>query len=182
VTNQIGGNGECTLSSQAYNARWTGMLDASTGMKPGDTLIIQFGINDGDTSCPRHVGTALYATYLVEMAKAAKERGAQPVFVTPTSAIKCSGSTAVATRGFLATIKETGAKEGVPVIDLHQLSIELYNKLGLCPNDENYSSGKVGEFFCEDHTHFDKPGAKQIAGLVAGALATQKLPLAAYLK
>jgi lysophospholipase L1-like esterase len=158
------------------------MLDASAGMKAGDTLIIQFGINDGDSSCPRHVGATLYDTYLAEMAKAAKDRGAQPVFVTPTSAIKCTGSSAVATRGFLATIKEAGTKYGVPVLDLHQLSIDRYNELGLCPNDANYSTGKVGEFFCDDHTHFDKPGAKQIAQLVAKALKAQGLPLAAYLK
>ena len=33
------------------------MLDAATGMKAGDYLFIQFGINDGDSACPRHVGT-----------------------------------------------------------------------------------------------------------------------------
>lgn len=181
VSNQKTGS-ECTLTSQAYNARWTGMLDATSGMKPGDTLLIQFGINDGDSSCPRHVGTALYETYLGDMAKAAKERGAQAIFVTPTSAIECSGSTAVATRGFLTTIKSAAAKNGVPVIDLHQLSIDLYNKLGLCPNNGNYSTGKVGEFFCDDHTHFDKPGARQIAQVVASALKAQGLPLAGYLK
>ncbi len=182
VTDQKTAAGECVLSSQSYSARWTGMLDASTGMKPGDTLIIQFGINDGDSTCPRHVGTALYETYLLEMAKAAKDRGALPIFVTPTSSIKCSGATAVGTRGFLTTTKEAGSKGGVTVIDLHQLSVDLYTKLGLCPNDGNYSAGKVGEFFCDDHTHFDAPGAKQIAGAVAGALKSQKLPLAAYLK
>lgn len=182
VSDQKNGAGECTLTSQGYSARWSGMLDGATGMKPGDTLIIQFGINDGSATCPRHVGTALYETYLVEMAKAAKDRGAQPIFVTPTSAIECSGSKAVATRGFLTTTKEAGTKNGVPVIDLHQLSIDAYNELGLCPNDRNYSAGKVGEFFCDDHTHFDKPGAKQIAMLVGKALKAQGLPLSAYLK
>lgn len=58
----------------------------------------------------------------------------------------------------------------------------MYNQLGLCPNDANYSTGKVGEFFCDDHTHFDKPGAKQIAQVMAKALKTQGLPLASYLK
>jgi lysophospholipase L1-like esterase len=181
VSTQKSGS-ECALTSQDYNARWTAMLDPATGMKAGDTLLIQFGINDGDSACPRHVGTDLYATYLKQMADAAKARGAQAVFLTPTSAIECSGATAVATRGFLATIKESGSKNGVPVIDLHQLSIDLYNQLGFCPNDGNYSAGKVGQFFCEDHTHFDAPGAKQIARVVADALKAKKLPIAGYLK
>lgn len=182
VTDQKSASGECVLSSQAYSSRWNAMLNAQTGMKAGDTLIIQFGINDGDSACPRHVGTALYKTYLVEMAKAAKERNARPIFVTPVSAIQCSGANAVGTRGFLTVTKEAGAENGVPVIDLHQLSVDLYNSLGLCPNDGNYTAGKVGQFFCEDHTHFEAAGAKQIAAVVAGALKAQALPLAAYLK
>jgi lysophospholipase L1-like esterase len=40
----------------------------------------------------------------------------------------------------------------------------------------------VGAFFCNDHTHFEAYGAQQIAKLVAGALRTQGIPLAAYLK
>jgi hypothetical protein len=32
------------------------------GMKTGDYLFIQFGINDTDSMCPRHVGTALFKT------------------------------------------------------------------------------------------------------------------------
>ncbi|HEY5956711.1 MAG TPA: hypothetical protein VIV60_09170, partial [Polyangiaceae bacterium] len=84
VSSTLGSNGECTLTSTTYNARWTNMTDPTSGMKRGDYLLIQFGINDGDSACPRHVGTALYQTYLGTMAKAAKALGAQPIFLTPT--------------------------------------------------------------------------------------------------
>jgi len=182
VTSTKGTNGECTLSSTAYNARWSAMTNATTGMKEGDYLLIQFGINDGDSACPRHVGTALYPTYLGTMAKAAKAVGAIPIFLTPVSAISCSGSTAVATRGFLTETKAAGTANGVTVIDLHQLSINLYNKLGLCPNNSDYTAGTVGAFFCNDHTHFETAGATQIAQVIAQALKDQKIALAAYLK
>lgn len=43
------------------------------------------------------------------------------------------------------------------------------------------TTGAVGTFFCADHTHFDTTGATQIAGLVAGALKSQNIPLAKYL-
>ena len=39
----------------------------STGMKAGDWLLIQFGINDGSTTCPRHVGSARYRELLTAM-------------------------------------------------------------------------------------------------------------------
>jgi len=70
----------------------------------------------------------------------------------------------------------------VPVIDLHKLSYTLYNTLKLCPNNGDYTAGAVGAFFCNDHTHFEAAGARQIAGLVATAIRNQQLPLAAYLR
>lgn len=183
VSSTLGQDGECTLTSQSYDKRWTAMLDAATGMKAGDYLFIQFGINDSDSKCPKHVGTPLFKTLLTTMAQAAKERGAQPVFVTPVSAIICSGSTAQPTRGrFVTATVEAATAAGVPLLDLHQLSIDLYNKLGFCPNDENYGAGKVGDFFCQDHTHFEAAGAKQIASLVSGALEGEGLALAKYRK
>jgi lysophospholipase L1-like esterase len=179
----LGPNGECTLTSSNYDKRWTAMLDATTGMKAGDFLFIQFGINDGDSACPKHVGTSLFETYLARMAQAAKERGAQAVFVTPVSAIVCSGSTAQPTRGkFVTATADAAMAASVPLLDLHQLSINLYNSLGFCPNDSNYGAGKLGDFFCQDHTHFEAAGAKQIASLVSTALGDAGLQLAKYRK
>jgi lysophospholipase L1-like esterase len=173
---------DCKLTSTAYNSRWTAMTNTSTGMKAGDYLLIQFGINDGDSSCPRHVSSTLFKTYLKAMAAAAKAVGAYPVFLTPTNAITCSGSKVAENRGFLSDIKSAGTDDGAAVIDLNQLTIELYTRLGFCPNNEDYSTGALGDFFCQDHTHFEAAGAKQVAALVAQAIKEQGLGLAAYLR
>ena len=116
------------------------------------------------------------------MAAAAKQRGVHPVFLTPVAAITCSGSTATGNRGFLTQTAAAGTANNVPVIDLHKLSYTRYTSLGLCPNNGDYSRGAVGAFFCNDHTHFEAAGAREIAGLVATALRNQGIPLAAYLK
>jgi hypothetical protein len=75
---------------------------------------------------------------------------------------------------------------GVPVIDLHARSVALYATLGFCPipgGDVSASTtGPVGDFFCDDHTHFAEPGAIQVAELVAQALVDQNIGLAAYLE
>jgi lysophospholipase L1-like esterase len=183
VSSTAGANGECTLTATTYSDNWNAMLDASTGMKAGDWLFVEFGINDGDGTCPRHVGTALFQTYLTTMAKAASDRGAQAVFLTSTSAIACNGSTAQANRGFGPQTKATGTADNVPVIDVTTLSAALYTSLGLCPNSNDYTSttSKVGLFFCNDHTHFEKAGALQIAQMVGKALKDQGIGLAAYL-
>jgi lysophospholipase L1-like esterase len=185
VSSTLGADGECVLNSTTYQAAWTAML---TGMKAGDYLFIQFGINDTDSTCPRHVGTALFKTDYGMMAQAAKDRGANPIFVTPVSSIACSGSKATPTRGTFATATiQAGTQYNVPVIDLEQLSVALYTSLGFCPlpgadTATTFESGAIGDFFCEDHTHFEQAGAVQIADLVAKALVDQGLGLAAYLK
>jgi lysophospholipase L1-like esterase len=180
---------ECVLDEDASGQpilqdRWQAMLD---GMKPGDYLLIQFGINDGSATCDRHVGLNAFKESYGMMAKAAEDRGAQPVFLTPTAAIGCSGSTAIGTRGsYVTATVEAGATYDVPVIELHQLTVNLYNSLGFCPvpgGDVSASTtGPVGDFFCDDHTHFSDSGAVQIAGLIAKALRDQRLGLATYLK
>ncbi|MFJ8690150.1 cellulose binding domain-containing protein [Micromonospora wenchangensis] len=182
VTTTMNASGECVINPQTYSTRWQAMLNANGGMKAGDYLLIQFGINDGSTTCNRHVGSARYKELLGVMARAAQQRGAYPVFLTPAAAITCSGSTAVGNRGFLTETFDAGRANNVPVIDLHKLSYTLYNTLKLCPNNGDYNSGAVGAFFCADHTHFETAGARQIAGVVATALRNQQLGLAAYLR
>ncbi|MEV4016012.1 hypothetical protein AB0J35_36475 [Nonomuraea angiospora] len=178
VTSTIGSNGECVLNSTTNSSRWQQVL---TGMKAGDYLFIQFGINDGSTTCPRHVGTARYQELMTMMAQAALARGAHPVLLTAVAAITCSGSTAVKNRGFVTQTFAAGTATGAPVIDLQTLSVDYYNSLGLCPNNGDYTSGPLGQFFCNDHTHFEAYGARRITRLVTGALRTQKIPLAGSL-
>jgi lysophospholipase L1-like esterase len=189
VQSTLGSDGECVLNKDAagapiLQARWQTML---SGMKQGDYLLIQFGINDGDSACPRHVGSNAFMSSYAMMAQAARARGATPVFITPVSAIRCSGNTAVASRGFITETNNVGAANGVPVIDLHARSIALYNSRGFCPipgggDVSATTGGAVGIFFCDDHTHFDAGGALSIGGLVAQALRDQNIPLAQYLK
>lgn len=174
-------SGECALTSSSYASRWNEMLDTATGMREGDYLFVQFGINDSTSECPRHVGLEKFKSYLVSMAKAARERGAIPVLVTPVSAISCSGASAVGTRGaFVAATKAASMTAASELIDLHQLSIDRYTSLGLCPNDGSYGAGKVGAFFCQDHTHFEAAGAEEIAKLVAKATADADFSLSRY--
>jgi lysophospholipase L1-like esterase len=181
--------GECVLTRDAsgeptLQPRWQAMLD---GMKAGDYLFIQFGINDGDPTCDRHVGIDAFGIAYGMMAAAAKERGANPIFLTPVSSISCNGTTARGSRGgFVPATIEAGAAFDVPVIDLHQRSVDLFQARGFCPVEGGdvsaTTTGPVGDFFCDDHTHFSSEGAVEIADIVVQALVDQNIPLAAYLR
>ncbi|MFE7764124.1 SGNH/GDSL hydrolase family protein [Streptomyces sp. NPDC057438] len=183
VSSTKGSDGECRLTSTTYSSRWQAMLNSTTGLKAGDYLFIQFGINDSSSTCPRHVGPARYQQLMTMMAQAALARGAHPVLLTPVAAITCSGGTATRNRGFVGETFAAGSATRAPVIDLQALSVSLYNSLRFCPNNGDYGgSGPLGTFFCNDHTHFDTYGAQRVAGLVAGDVRRQNLPLTAYLR
>ncbi|GAA1615990.1 SGNH/GDSL hydrolase family protein [Actinoplanes couchii] len=175
VTAEIGADGECVLTGETYSARWQQVLD---GMTAGDYLFIQFGINDGSPTCPRHVGTERYRELMTYMAQTAIDRGAHPIVLSAVAAITCSGDTAVKNRGFTEPTIAAAEATGADYIDLQTLSVDYYNSLALCPNDGDYSTGLVGQIFCNDHTHFESYGAARIAELVAGDLREQRIRLA----
>jgi hypothetical protein len=173
--------GECALARDAagqplLQQRWQTMLD---GISAGDYLIIH--------NCDRHVGLEAFEAAYAMMAEAAQARGAHPIFVTPVSMVRCNGNTAVGSRGaFVTSTLAVGERLGVPVIDLHARSVALFQSLDFCPipggDVSAATTGPVGDFFCDDHTHFSGSGAIEIAGVMAQALREQQIPLAAYLK
>lgn len=189
VLTEMGPNDECLLAQDAQGnptlqARWQEMLD---NMKAGDALLIQFGINDGSATCDRHVGLDAFKASYGVLASAAQDRGVQPVFITPVSMIRCSGSTPVGSRGaYVDVTREAGQEFGVPVLDLHARSVERYAELGFCPvagGDVSASTtGPVGDYFCDDHTHFSSSGAVDIAALVAELMVDAGVSFTSHLK
>jgi hypothetical protein len=65
------------------------------GMKAGEYLLIQLGINDTTSAtCPKHVSIAMYEQLFGVMAQAAQAVGAHPIFPTAVSSISCNGTVA----------------------------------------------------------------------------------------
>lgn len=189
VLAEMGPDDECLLAQDdrgnpTLQARWQEMLD---GMKAGDALLVQFGINDGSPTCDRHVGLDAFKQSYGVLANAAKERGVQPVFITPVSMIRCSGSTPQGSRGAYVDVTiEAGAEFDVPVLDLHARSVERYAELAFCPvaggDVSAATTGPVGDYFCDDHTHFSSSGAVDIAALVAELMLDAGVSFTSHLK
>jgi lysophospholipase L1-like esterase len=168
-------NGECqVIDNKTYSDNLTTMLDATRGVKPGDWVYVAFGINDATAACNRHVGKALFQSDLAFMVTTFRAKGANLIFGTSTSGQSCSGATNTPNRGFGPETKAAAVANNVPVVDLTQLSVDLYNSLQLCP------AGSATFWF--DGTHFKTEGATKIAAVVAQALKEQNIGLAAYLK
>ena len=192
VQTTMDATGECVLDRDAngdptLQARWQAMLNATCGMKAGDYLFIQFGINDSSATCDRHVGVERVQGFVRHDGAGGEGSRRASDLRHAARSISCSGRTAAAAASpYVTATKEAGTQYDVPVIDLHGLSVALYKQHAFCPipggDVSATTTGPVGDFFCDDHTHLSSSGAVEIAGLMAGALRDQSIPLAAYLK
>ena len=128
VQTTMDASGECVLARDAngnptLQSRWSGDAERDVGDEGGRLPVhpVRDQRQLGHLRSPRRPD-AFKESYGV-MAKAAKERGAHPIFVTPLSMIRSSATSASppASRYVTAT-KDAGTQFGVPVIDLHGLS------------------------------------------------------------
>lgn len=146
-----------------------------SGIKPGDFLMVQFGHNDETNTCPRHVTTADFETYLGFMADTAIAKGATVVFVTPMGHRSFTGTKFNNTLlPYANAMKDEASKKKIEIEDLNLRSGEYYESVG-----NNYLASKI---FDGGTTHFIKPGAVKMAELIVGEIKKNNGPLAAYLK
>ena len=149
--------------------RWQKVLDA----RP-DYVFIQFGHNDQkDKTLAPDDG---YRDYLIRYVEEAQKAGIKPILVTPVARRTFrNGKPTTSLTPFAEATKMVAKEKGVPVIDLHQLSFDLFAKLGDA-GSVDFSPSTT------DRTHFSKKGAVAMAGLVAKAIPKSVPDLADLLK
>ncbi|MGN7454123.1 rhamnogalacturonan acetylesterase [Paenibacillus pasadenensis] len=160
-------------------------------LKPGDWLFVQFGHNDQKNDAERFTEPfGSYKDTLRRYVSGARERQAHAVLVTSMQRrdFDAEGRLRDTHGDYPAAMRELAAEEGVPLIDLAELSRELFEAAGpegtkddfmwLLPGESlNHPSGT------RDNTHFQERGAVRLAGLVAAEIRRLRLqPLAMYLR
>ncbi len=163
-----------SLKSFLLEERWQAVVES----RP-DYVLIQFGHNDqpayaGPTrgSDPNGEFQDILKTYIAN----ARAAGIVPILVTPVSVrffINGVARESVALTPYANAMREVAEETGVPLVDLNQLSFELYRSLG--DQGSQYISHTP-----TDIAHFSPEGAYAISGLVTAALrqvAPQMTPL-----
>lgn len=186
---------EVTVENRAIGGRTArrfideGRLDAVVAeLEPGDYLLVQFGTNDGNRTATYTIGDQVipyfldpatdFRTYLQRYIDAARGRGANPVFVTPTprNSAYCTGGNG--TGAHAAAMAALGQEQGVPVVDLNASTVAYLREICPAPTPENFfllrADGTV------DGTHFQERGARILAGFVADGLSATGAPFAAH--
>lgn len=173
-------NGRSTRTFISEN-RWQPVADS---LQAGDYVFIQFGHNDeSPDKIDRYTTPEQYRANITRFVNETRAKNANPILLTPVSRRKFINGKAVETHTVYSALVRLLAKErNVPLIDLDQRSMELYQQLGeetskllflqLQPGEHpNYPEGKT------DNTHFNELGARLVAQIVLKELQALNIDL-----
>jgi lysophospholipase L1-like esterase len=170
-----------TIKNEARGGRSTRTFIAENRWQPivndlsdGDYVFIQFGHNDEAKNYPdRYTTPEDYRNNLIKFVRESRDKKAVPVLITPVSRRKfdASGNAVETHEVYSKIVREVAAQMNVPLIDLDEMSLKLFQQFGeknstllfmqLEPGENpNYPSG------VHDNTHFNAYGARHIAELV----------------
>jgi len=164
-------------------------------LKPGDSVLIQFGHNDGgppdkdrargslpgtgeesqEFTLPNGTRETVYTFghYLRKMIEDTKAAGANPLLLSLTVRNIWKGGKVERGSGqFGRWSAEVAREQGVPFVDVTNAVADQYDKMG---------EARVKAWFPEDHTHTSPEGADFNAGMVVAGLKGIGSPLAAFL-
>ncbi len=158
--------------------RWREIYDA---LQPGDLVLIQFGHNDqSKDKVERYTPIEGYKQYLRMYVENVRAKKARPILMTSVSRNnRWEDGKLHNTHGdYPKAVKDLAAEMKVDLIDLNQLSMDLFNAKGQEYVSEKYfmnlPEGKFEGYpkGLKDNTHFQPEGAEAVAKLVFEALTT----------
>lgn len=181
-----------TVRNHAMGGRSTrtflseGRLDAIlAAIKPGDTVLIQFGHNDANRARPeRYVeaGTG-YRDNLLHFIASIRTRHGQPVLLTPVAQrIFKDGEVIAGFADYSRIVRAVAAETKTPLIDLEALSRSWVARAGEDGAKRYYlhyapAAQRAFPNGIADDTHFSELGARGAADLVADGLKRLRLPI-----
>lgn len=157
-------------SSSSFNGaqKWQGI---TSHWAAGDWVLIQFGHND------KGVADSVVQANLENYVTQALAANVTPVVISPPARAQLvNGVEGDQSSLHAAAAKAAAAAKNVAYIDLTTLSTAWYNSLG------SQAAALAFHANNSDPTHTNMAGATKLAGLVAGAMRNQNIPLAQYLR
>jgi lysophospholipase L1-like esterase len=165
-----------------------GLLDEMAAQfAKGDTLLIAFGHNDERADDPARFTDpdGDFRTYLMQFVSTARAKGVVPVLLTPVTRRTVENGQAVDTHApYARAVRDVAVQENVPLIDLDADSMAWLGRIGPEEAKKYFLYVPGGTYLrytdaVSDDTHSTELGARAIADLVAGRLATLPIPIAA---
>jgi lysophospholipase L1-like esterase len=142
-------------------------------MKKGDYLFMQFAHNDSKAEWPQTYvePETTYKAYLKVYIAEARRRGATPVLVTAMDrGVRGTGLPTHGHGGYPQAMREVASEEHVPLIDLYNMSIALYE-----------AAGEDAAKILADGTHSTAFGGYEFAKCIVMGIKQNKLDLASFI-
>lgn len=159
-------------------------------LKEGDYVICEFGHNDEKEKMPGSGAWYHYTYNLKRFVDMVRSKHATIIFCTPTQRrfFDRDKKTLVDTHGdFPAAMRAMATREGVPLIDLNEMTRKFFETLGyedskraLVHYPANSFPGQDTEL--ADNTHFNPYGAYEVAKMVVMGMKRLNLPILKYLR
>ncbi|MBL4561812.1 MAG: rhamnogalacturonan acetylesterase [Labilibaculum sp.] len=160
-----------------------------TQVKSGDYIFVEFGHNDQKEKGEGKGAYLNFTDRLKDFVTKAREKGAVPVFVTPTQrrSFNQEGKIMDTHGDYPDAMRKLAAEEDVPLIDLHSYTRSFYEALGVENSVNAFVHYPANTFpnqkkALKDNTHFNPFGANQIAKCVVFGMKQIDLPLVQYLR
>lgn len=180
---------ESGLTATSFLAQ--GRLDKALSMlRPGDYVICEFGHNDQKEKA---AGSGAYYNFsfaLKQFIDRVRAAGGNIIFITPTQrrAFDESHTRILETHGdYPDAMREVAHREGVPVIELHEMTRTFFETLGyegskraLVHYDANTFPNQPVAL--ADNTHFNPYGAYEVAKMVVMGMKGLNLPFMKFLR
>ena len=142
-------------------------------LEPGDMVLIQFGHNDSAKSYPdRYVDVPGFKDYLAKYIAQTREKKAIPVLITPVNRnYPWTGENKLANSHdeYPEAMRQVAKKYKVMLVDLSEMSLEHFSKMGRKYVGENYfiPQGIYPNYMNKsDNTHFQIKGASELSKMI----------------
>ncbi|AWW00239.1 glycosyl hydrolase family 28 protein [Arcticibacterium luteifluviistationis] len=179
-------NGRSTKSFRDLG-HWT---EVDKQLKPGDYVFIQFGHNDQKEKDPARYADPHtdYKENLRRYVKETQEKGAIAILLTPVSRRKFdkNGNFIDQHGDYPLVVRELAKELNVPMIDMHQKSMDLLKEMSVEDTKDLYMHVLPGIYDkfpngLVDNTHFTPYGAEIMSKMAAAELVTLGHPLKNFL-
>lgn len=158
-------------------------------LKPNDYIFIEFGHNDQKQRSAGAGAWYNFSTSLKIFVDEARQRGAIPVFVTPTQrrTFDTQGKILETHGDYPDAMRAVAAREQVPLIELHNMTRTFLETLGEEQSKQAFVHYPANSFpnqpqALADNTHFNPYGAYEICKMVVEGMKAHHFPFLQYLR
>lgn len=158
-------------------------------MKSGDYIIMEFGHNDQKQKFAGAGAYYNFATALKTFVDEARQRGATPIFITPTQrrSFDEQGRIKETHANYPEAMTWVAEREGCKLIDLHLMTRQLFEAMGEEGSKRAFVHYPAGSYPGQtkafaDNTHFNPYGAYQIAKCVIEGLIEKGVGFTRFLR